>query len=80
MGGEDDRPIIPWIQPSESFDQTEVVLRTSSESGHQLKAEECGVERSTLPLNFSDFSGKPRISIFCFTGTLWDSLLDFGIK
>jgi hypothetical protein len=27
--------------------------------GYQLKAEECGTPRRTLPLNFSAFSGKP---------------------
>ncbi|MEY2976032.1 MAG: hypothetical protein RLZZ435_169 [Cyanobacteriota bacterium] len=26
--------------------------------GYQLKAEECGAERRTLPLNFFAFSGK----------------------
>ncbi|MEY2979060.1 MAG: hypothetical protein RLZZ435_3199, partial [Cyanobacteriota bacterium] len=28
--------------------------------GYQLKAEECGAKRRTLPLNFYAFSGKPN--------------------
>jgi hypothetical protein len=31
--------------------------------GYQLKAEECGAERRTLPLNFFAFSGKPSKKI-----------------
>ncbi|MEY2976258.1 MAG: hypothetical protein RLZZ435_395 [Cyanobacteriota bacterium] len=34
-------------------------LHHSAIKGYQLKAEECGASRRTLPLNFSAFSGKP---------------------
>jgi hypothetical protein len=34
--------------------------RKAAIKGYQLKAEECGAERRTLPFNFFAFSGKPH--------------------